>query len=50
MSILLLFFKMKLRREYPSLVSKIGKLPEKTVFKRLSPVIIDARKVNSYFF
>jgi len=35
----------KLKKDHPGVATKVGKLPEKTVFKRLAPGVIDERKV-----
>jgi len=36
----------QLRKEYPDFASKFVKLPEKAVLRRLSPAVVDARKVR----
>jgi len=36
----------QLRKEYPDFVTKFVKLPEKAVLRRLSPAVVDARKVS----
>jgi len=36
----------KFRKEFPELIPKLAKLPEKTVLKRLAPSVIDNRKAG----
>ena len=35
-----------MRKEYPDFVARLPRLPEKALFRRLAPAVVDARKTQ----